>query len=53
MRLRHRIGEPLALAALRRYLATPDARRGELVELARTLGVLGPVRNALDILDAA
>jgi predicted transcriptional regulator of viral defense system len=53
MRLRHRIGEPLALAALRRYLATPGARRGELVELARTLGVLGPVRSALDVLEAA
>lgn len=53
MRLRQRIGEPLALAALRRYLNTSDARRGELIELARALDVLGPVRGALDILGAA
>jgi hypothetical protein len=53
MRLRHRIGEPLALAALRRYLAAPGALRGELIELARALDVLGPVRGALDVLEAA
>lgn len=53
MRLRHRVGEPLALAALRRYLAGPGAWRAELIEFARTLDVLGPVRTALDVLEAA
>jgi hypothetical protein len=53
MRLRHRIGEPLALGALRRYLGRRDADRGELIELARTLDVLGPVRSAIDVLEAA
>ena len=53
MRLRHRVGEPLALSALRRYLGNPTARRAELIEFARALDVLGPIRSALDILDAA
>jgi predicted transcriptional regulator of viral defense system len=53
MRLRHRVGEPLALGALRRYLARRDADRSELIELARALGVLGPLRKALDVLEAA
>lgn len=53
MRLRHRIGEPLALGALRRYLGRRDADRSELIELARALSVLGPVRQALDVLEAA
>ncbi|MBT0773644.1 type IV toxin-antitoxin system AbiEi family antitoxin domain-containing protein [Kineosporia sp. J2-2] len=53
MRLRHRIGEPLAFGALRRYLARRDADRSELIELARSLNVLGPLRNALDVLEAS
>jgi predicted transcriptional regulator of viral defense system len=53
MRLRHRIGEPLALGALRRYLSQRDADRSELTELARVLDVLGPLRSALDVLEAA
>jgi hypothetical protein len=53
MRLRHRVGEPLALGALRRYLGSPTARRAELIEFARVLDVLGPVRGALDVLEAA
>lgn len=53
MRLRHRIGEPLALGALRRYLSQRDADRRQLTELARGLDVLGPLRNALDVLEAA
>jgi len=31
MRLRHRIGEPLALGALRRYLSRRDADCGEII----------------------
>jgi hypothetical protein len=53
MRLRARIGEPVAHIALRRYLARRDARVGELVDLAATLDVLGPVRSALDVLTAS
>ena len=52
MRLRHRLGEPLALGALRRYLRRPGARPGELLTLARRLGVFGPVRTALDVASA-
>lgn len=52
MRLRHRLGEPIALGALRRYLRRRSARPGELLALARTLHVLGPVRTALDITSA-
>lgn len=52
MRLRHRLGEPLAHAALHRYLRRPDARPGELLRLADTLGAQGPVRRALDVATA-
>jgi predicted transcriptional regulator of viral defense system len=52
MRLRHRLGEPIALGALRRYLRRGDARPGRLLELARDLGVMGPVRAALDVASA-
>ncbi|MGH3423925.1 MAG: type IV toxin-antitoxin system AbiEi family antitoxin domain-containing protein [Nocardioidaceae bacterium] len=52
MRLRHRFGEPLAHAALHRYLTRPDARPGELLRLARKLDVYGPLRHALDVASA-
>jgi hypothetical protein len=52
MRLRHRLGEPLALGALRRYLRRRNARPGELLSLARALDVLGPVRTAVDVVSA-
>jgi predicted transcriptional regulator of viral defense system len=52
MRLRHRLGEPLALSALRRYLRRRDARPGVVLALARRLGVFGPVRAALDVAGA-
>ena len=48
MRLRHRLGQTLALQALRRYLHSPQARPGELLELARALDVEGPVRTAAE-----
>lgn len=53
MRLRHRIGEPIALVALRRHLSRPGARTGHLMELARVFDVLGPLRAALDVLEAS
>ena len=53
MRLRHRLGEPLAHAALHRYLRRPDARPGALLRLADTLGAQGPVRRALDVATSA
>jgi hypothetical protein len=53
MRLRHTVGEPLAHIALRRYLTLPDAHPPQLIELARALDVLGPVRIALNVLQAS
>lgn len=53
MRLRRRIGEPLALGALRRYLRRPGARPALLLELARPLDVLGPIRAAVDVLESS
>ena len=53
MRFRRRIGEPLALGALRRYLTSIGARPGLLLELARPLDVLGPVQAAVDVLEAS
>lgn len=52
MRLRHRIGEPTALAALHRYLRRRDARPPELLRLAAALRVRGPVLHALDVASA-
>ncbi|MGQ0775286.1 MAG: type IV toxin-antitoxin system AbiEi family antitoxin domain-containing protein, partial [Pseudonocardiales bacterium] len=52
MRLRHRLGEPLALGALRRYLRRRHARPGQLLALARALDILGPLRAAVDVASA-
>lgn len=52
MRLRHRLGESVAHAALNRYVTRPDARPALLLEYARELGVLGPMRRALDVVSA-
>lgn len=52
MRLRHRLGESTAHAALNRYMGGPNARPARLLEYARELGVLGPVRRALDVVSA-
>lgn len=49
MRLRHRIGEPVALQALRRYLTAHGARPATLIEYARELSVEGPVRAAAEV----
>lgn len=49
MRFRHRFGEPIAYAALHRYLATPGARPALMLEYAELLGTFGPVRAALDV----
>jgi hypothetical protein len=48
MRLRGRLGEPLALSALRRYLLRRGARPGQVLALARELNVFGAVRTAVD-----
>jgi len=49
MRLRHRLGEPLAHGALRRFLRRRDARPASLLRLAGELDVRGPVQRALDV----
>ncbi len=53
MRLRTRIGEPVAHLALRRYLARRDARVAHLLDLADVLDVLGPTRAAVEVLTAS
>lgn len=52
MRQRHRIGEPIALVALNRYLRRRDARPPELLKVAGELRVYGPVLHALDVASA-
>lgn len=52
MRFRKRLGEPIAHAALNRYLATPAARPALLLEYAEALGTFGPMRAALDVASA-
>jgi predicted transcriptional regulator of viral defense system len=52
MRLRHRLGESIAHTALNRYVIRPDGRPALLLEYARVLGVLGPMRRALDVVSA-
>lgn len=52
MRLRHRLGEPTALGALRRYLRGPDAHPAALLRIAASLDVYGPVRRAVDVASA-
>ena len=44
------VGEDAALKVLRRYLATPTAEPGRVLEIARSLKVHGPVHAALDIM---
>lgn len=52
MRFRKRFGEPIAYAALHRYLTAPGARPALLLDYADTLGTFGPMRAALDIVSA-
>jgi predicted transcriptional regulator of viral defense system len=52
MRLRHRVGEPVALAALHRYLRRRDSDPAELLKIAAALRVYGPVLYALDVASA-
>jgi predicted transcriptional regulator of viral defense system len=49
MRLRHIVGDVLAFHALRVSLELGAARPGELVDLARVLGVEGPVLRAMEV----
>lgn len=52
MRLRGRFGEPVAHAALHRYLRRHDARPALVLQMAGQLNVYGPVRRALDVASA-
>ncbi len=52
MRFRKRFGEPIAHAALHRYLTAPGARPALLLDYADALGTFGPMRAALDIASA-
>ena len=52
MRLRHQIGDDIALTVLRRYLRTRGAEPAILLEYARVLVIFGPVRAAVDVASA-
>lgn len=52
MRLRHRLGEPVALGAMHRYMRRRDSSPRALLDLAAVLDVYGPVRRALDVMSA-
>lgn len=52
MRFRRRLGEPVAHAALHRYLTAPGARPALLLDYAEALGTFGPMRAALDVASA-
>lgn len=49
MRLRHLVGDAVALRALRAYLARPAARPPELVSMARQIGDAGPLLRAVEV----
>jgi hypothetical protein len=49
-RLRHRLGEGLAVGGLRRYLRRPRPKPGRVLELAGALRVRTPVLDALRVL---
>ena len=53
IRLRHRLGEPVAFGALNRYLRVRGARPGLLLEYAERLDAFGPVARALDVANAS
>lgn len=50
-RMRHTLGEQVAITALRRYLAQ-QPRRGRLAEIARRFRAFAPLSAALRVLDA-
>lgn len=50
-RMRHRLGEQVAITALRRYLAR-QPKRARLAELAREFRAFAPLSTALRVLDA-
>jgi hypothetical protein len=52
MRLRRRLGEPVAYRAVRRYLRRHDAQPARLLRMAGRLDVYGPLRVALDVASA-
>jgi len=48
MRLRHRVGDPVALRALRHWVKRPEADLAEVLDYARALDVEDPVRQAVE-----
>ncbi len=53
IRLRHRLGEPIAFGALNRYLHVSGARPALLLEYAERLDAFGPVARALEVANAS
>ncbi len=52
MRFRKRLGEPIAHAALHRYLAASTSKPALLLEYVEALGTFGPMRVAFDVASA-
>jgi predicted transcriptional regulator of viral defense system len=52
VRLRSRLGESIAYGALQRYMRRRQPRPGVILDFARALDVLGPLRAALDVASA-
>ncbi len=52
MRFRKRLGEPIAHAALHRYLAAPNSKPALLLKYAESLGTFVPMRATLDVASA-
>jgi predicted transcriptional regulator of viral defense system len=53
IRLRHRLGEPIAFGALNRYLRVRGTRPAQLLEYAGRLEAFGSVARALDVASAS
>lgn len=52
IRLRRLVGDVIGLRALRLYLRRRGAQPSELIDFARLLGVVGPVRSAIEAVTA-
>lgn len=52
VRLRHQLGSDMAYGAARRLLDRRRGAAGELMEVSRKLGCVGPVRDLLEVLQA-
>jgi predicted transcriptional regulator of viral defense system len=52
MRLRHRVGDTVALRALRRYLSAHPGGAGDLLDLAHRIGDASALRRAIQVVQS-